>query len=367
MAKVMLVVKNVTRRVLKSDQGSREYFLGQLSSKDTRELTFVPVIADEASVRRRRTYLNESSNGYQRPGVARRMESFANYLETYPLAYTPAVVLSGRGNWQYSEKEQSLSVFEPAAIIDGQHRLGGFVCSFENTGTERMIDFVLINFETIDEEEKIFVDINSTAKSVASGIVAVIGRSADVQVAELLNNHPNSLFKGKFYIAQGRPETLFNINSVMKEIGATFSHGAFQNIVNDVDLKFEIILSYWEEISSAFQNEWADIDKPRNTRSYKLLELTGFITWSKAASEILAPAFDQESNTINWSMVSRMINLLAEPGAIDWTKNGKYMNATGNRGAQLIHRDIQQLLQGRSNHGLTQDYEDHKVSQDNED
>jgi DNA sulfur modification protein DndB len=229
MAKAMTVIKNVVRRELKSSEGSREYFLGQMSSKDARELTFVPVIRDEATARRRRTYLNESSDGYQRPGVARRMESFAN---------TPAVVLSGRGKWEYSGKDQSLTVLEPAAIIDGQHRLGGFVCSFENNESERMIDFVLINFESIEEEEKIFVDINSTAKSVASGIVAVIGRSADVQVAELLNNHPNSIFKGKFYIAQSRPDTLFNINSIMKEIGTTFSHGAFQIISDDVDFKY---------------------------------------------------------------------------------------------------------------------------------
>jgi len=335
------------RRELKSPEGSREYFLGQMSSKDARELTFVPVIRDEATARRRRTYLNESSDGYQRPGVARRMESFANYLENYPLAYTPAVVLSGRGKWQYSERDQSLTVLEPAAIIDGQHRLGGFVCSFENNDSERMIDFVLINFESIEEEEKIFVDINSTAKSVASGIVAVIGRSADVQVAELLNSHPNSIFKGKFYIAQSRPDTLFNINSIMKEIGTTFSHGAFQIISDDIDFKYEIINSYWELISDEFPDEWSDINLARINRKYKLLELTGFITWSKAASEILAPAFDQESKTIDWEQVSQSIALLSAPGKIDWSKNGKYQNATGNVGAQLIHRDIQQILQGR--------------------
>jgi hypothetical protein len=62
-----------------------------------------------------------------------------------------------------------------------------------------------------------------------------------------------------------------------------------------------------------------------------------------------------------------MINLLAEPGAIDWAKNGRYMNATGNRGAQLIHRDIQQLLQGRPNHGLAQDSDEFKSMQDHED
>ncbi len=358
---MMAIVKNVTRRVMESDRETREYFLGQISSKDARDLTFVPVIAEEANVRRRRTYLNETNNGYQRPGVARRMESFANYLENFPLAYTPAVVLSGRGEWKYSEKDKSLSIFKPAAIIDGQHRIGGFVCSFENNENERMIDFVLINFDSIQEEEKIFIDINSHAKSVASGIVAVIGRSSDVQVAELLNSHPDSLFLGKFFIAQSRIETLFNINSVMKEIGTTFSHGAFQIIANDVDLKFEITLAYWEEISTAFPDEWADIELPRNNRNYKLLELTGFIAWSKVASEILAPAFDQDSKTINWDFVRQKINLLAETGAIDWSKTGRYANATGNRGAQLIHRDMQQILQSKPNSASSHLFEDPEI------
>lgn len=362
---MMAVVKNVTRRVLESDQGSREYFLGQISSRDARDLTFVPVIAEEATIRRRRTYLNETNNGYQRPGVARRMESFANYLESFPLAYTPAVVLSGRGEWKYSAKDNSLSIYQPAAIIDGQHRIGGFVCSFENNESERMIDFVLINFDSINEEEKIFIDINSHAKSVASGIVAVIGRSADVQVAELLNSHPDSLFKGRFFIAQSRTETLFNINSVMKEIGTTFSHGAFQIIANDVDLKFEIALAYWEEISTAFPSEWADIELPRNSRNHKLLELTGFITWSKAASEILAPAFDQESKTVDWDFVRQKINLLAESDAIDWSKSGRYANATGNRGAQLIHRDMQQLLLSKPHSASGHHFEDPEIYQEN--
>jgi|694.fasta_scaffold132367_2 DNA sulfur modification protein DndB len=340
-----LTIKNVVKKTVVAPDGtSQEYFSGQMSSAIAKEVTFVPVIAEEAKARKRRTYLNETDNGYQRPGVSRRMEAFADYLDEYPLRYTPAVVLSGRGAWVFQEQSNSIIVEGPAAIIDGQHRVGGFVCAYERTDFARNIDFVVLNLPTILEEEKTFVAINSNAKNVATGIVAVIGRSADIQVAEALNNHQSSILKGRFYIAQSSPGTLFNISSVAKEIGTTFNNGAFLSILHDIDLKFDIMLAYWEEIASAFPEAWADIDKPKNQREYKLLELTGFIAWSKAASEILAPAYDPGSQTVDWEKVRKSIDILAQDGVLDWTKNGEFKNATGNVGAQLIHRKIQLVL-----------------------
>ena len=98
MKKPLAIIEGVVRREIVAPDGSTQiYFLGRIPSSEAKELTFVPVIADEATARRRRTYLNETNNGYQRPGAARRMEAFANYLAEFPLRYTPAVVLSGRG------------------------------------------------------------------------------------------------------------------------------------------------------------------------------------------------------------------------------------------------------------------------------
>ena len=352
MSKPIAILKGVVRREIESPDGTTQvYFLGTMESSQAKELTFVPVIADEATARRRRTFLNETNNGYQRPGASRRMESFADYLAEFPLRYTPAVVLSGRGKWEYSETDSSLKVHAPAAIIDGQHRVGGFVCQYERSDFPRNVDFVLLNLDSITEEEKTFVAINSNAKSVATGIVAVIGRGSDVQVAELLNTHQASLLRKRFYIAQSNPGALFNISSVAKEIGTTFSHGVFEAIANDVDLKFDFMLAYWEEIATYFPEEWSDIDLPRAQRKFKLLELTGFIAWSKAASEILAPAYDADSKTIDWTEVKESIGVLAVAGALDWNKKGEYQNATGNVGAQQIHRKMQLVLaQHRQNH-----------------
>ena len=47
-----MVIKNIIKRVLIAESGTLEYFLGQISSSDIRDLTFVPVIAEEANLRR---------------------------------------------------------------------------------------------------------------------------------------------------------------------------------------------------------------------------------------------------------------------------------------------------------------------------
>jgi DNA sulfur modification protein DndB len=342
---IITVIENVERRVrLASDGTTQEYFLGQLKSSKAYEATFVPVIADEASkVKRARTYLQETDNGYQRPGSYRRMEAFGSYILSNELRYTPAVVLSGRNKWEYSETERELTVTGPAAIIDGQHRVGGHLVAYQSDDFDRLIDFVVMNI-SIEEEQQLFLDINSNAKSVSTGIVSILGRRAGSEVAEALNSHGDSIFKGRFYIAQSSPGTLFNIASVAKEVGTTFRHGVFEGIKNDTDLQFDIMLGYWEIIASAFPAEWEDIDKKRNDREYKLLELTGLMAMSLAADEILATAFDMNSSTMDFDLVEKMVLFISESGELDWGKRGQFQNQTGFGGATPIYKKIQQIL-----------------------
>lgn len=342
---VIGVINNVEKRVrLASDGSQQEYFLGQIPSSLAYEATFVPVIAEEASkVRRARTYLQETDNGYQRPGSYRRMEAFGSYILANELKYTPAVVLSGRNEWKYSEQDNTLTIHAPAAIIDGQHRVGGHIVAFGSDQFDRTIDFVVMNI-SMDDEKQLFLDINSNAKSVSTGIVSILGRRSGSSVAEALNSHADSLFKGRFYIAQSSPGTLFNIASVAKEVGTTFRHGVFEGIKNDTDLQFDIMLGYWEIIATAFPEEWADMDKPRNQREYKLLELTGLMAMSLASDEILVPAFDMNSSTVDFDKVERIVNFLKASGQLDWRKDGMFQNQTGFGGAGPIHRKIQQIL-----------------------
>ena len=341
-----IVLNDVVRRTkVATDGASQEYFLGQMLSSQAKELTFVPVIKDEATKVKRKVYLVETDNGYQRPGSPRRMEAFGRYLIENEQLFTPAVVLSGRNNWVYSDKDGSLTIEGPAAIIDGQHRVGGYVAAYENDQSDRFIDFVVLNISA-EEEERLFLDINSNAKSVATGLVSLLGRRTDSIVADTLNSHPDSIFKDRFYITSKRPGTLFNIASVAKEVGTTFRHGVFEGIKDDVDLKFDIMCAYWEIIATAFSSEWEDINVPLRQQNFKLLELTGLMAMSLAAEEILAPAFDMASSSMNFDDVEARITFLADSKELDLSKDGSFKNQTGFGGAGPIHRKIQQILSG---------------------
>ena len=340
-----VVLTNIVRREKNFQDGTiREYFLGQVLSSQARALTIVPVIQDEAvKVKRSKTYLNETNNGYQRPGSPRRMEAFGSYLIENDHIFIPAVVLSGRNKWVYSTSDQSLTISEPAAIIDGQHRVGGYISAFENDGRDRLIDFVVLNISP-EEEQKLFLDINSNAKSVATGLVSVLNRRTESIVADTLNSHSDSIFKNRFYISGKRPGTLFNIASVAQQVGTTFRHGVFESIKDDHDLKFDIMAAYWESIAREFPTEWADIDLKSNQQNYKLLELTGLMAMSLAAEEILAPAFDMSSSSIDFDSVDTRIKFLANSNELDWSKDGNFKGQTGFGGAGPIHRKIQQIL-----------------------
>jgi DGQHR domain-containing protein len=271
------------------------------------------------------------------------MEAFGRYLMENEQLYIPAVVLSGRNKWVFSETDNSLTVDSPAAIIDGQHRVGGYISAYLNDQVDRLIEFVVLNI-SVEEEQQLFLDINSNAKSVATGLVSVLGRRTDAIVADTLNSHPDSIFKDRFYITAKRPGTLFNIASVAKEIGTTFRHGVFESIKDDVDLKFDIMNVYWEAISTAFKLEWSDINLKANQQEFKLLELTGLMAMALAAEEILAPSFDMASSTINFDEVEERIKFLADSGELDWSKSGMFKGQTGFGGAGPIHRKIQQIL-----------------------
>ena len=340
-----IVISNIVRRTQVNGLGQqRDYFLGQMHSSQAGEITFVPVVKDEAEkVKRSKAYLNETNDGYQRPGSPRRMEAFGRYLMENEQLYIPAVVLSGRSKWVFSETDNSLTVDSPAAIIDGQHRVGGYISAYLNDQVDRLIEFVVLNI-SVEEEQQLFLDINSNAKSVATGLVSVLGRRTDAIVADTLNSHPDSIFKDRFYITAKRPGTLFNIASVAKEIGTTFRHGVFESIKDDVDLKFDIMNVYWEAISTAFKIEWSDINLKANQQEFKLLELTGLMAMALAAEEILAPSFDMASSTINFDEVEERIKFLAESGELDWSKSGMFKGQTGFGGAGPIHRKIQQIL-----------------------
>ena len=128
--------------VIRRTAGDLVYFIGSLPTDKIKLATFVPAIEESE------TFLENEANEdyYQRPGKKSRMNKIKKYFQDNPNRLVPPVILSGRGEWVYSEQGEgpigSLTMQDRAAIIDGQHRVGGLVALYEDTGEVREVDFV---------------------------------------------------------------------------------------------------------------------------------------------------------------------------------------------------------------------------------
>ncbi len=324
------------------------YYTGRIMASEAKGLTFVPVYDDLLDPK---SYVNQVGGGYQRPGDLPRMRQFSKYLDLNPLAIVPPVLLSTRQKWSFQSCSDSemgtLKIKGPAAIIDGQHRLGGFIHRWENVGEDRAIDFVAYEGLTSKREAEVFNTINGKTKSVPKGIGKVIEDSWSTQVAIMLRNNRLSPFFQKIFVARKSEihGALFNLSSIDKEIQTTFSHGAFSILVEeeDVEALYRIMSKYWHVIAECFAEEWEDINLPPNEQNWKLLELTGIIAWSRAASEILGPNFDSKKRLVEWGAVRDSVYNIASSGELDLSKEGAFADKTGIVGGGKIHKQIQRI------------------------
>lgn len=351
-------VENVIRRTM----GSRVYYFGSITSDKVKGVTFVPVIEKSP-----KTPLQEIvEDGYQRPGSETRMNRFREFLKKNPESIVPPVLLSGRGKWKFEPDADNtplgtLVVYGPAAILDGQHRLGGYVALFlqsEENGV-RDVDFLLLDNLNREEEIKEFVTVNNTQVGVPKslgihigsaieGLERILGNIADeAWIAWELNVREDSPFLGRISRTKMSADHLFNLASVAKHIQRMFKDGAFDHC--DAEEKLEISIKYWNLIQDLHPNQWADIEKlgvrgqGRRTFEYKLLELTGFIAWSSIGhSRILSGSYNSTSHTVDWERVQRIIEILSP--RIDWRKDGQFEGLTGEVGGPRISREMEQVV-----------------------
>ena len=352
---------NVVQRTL-SDGGGQDlvYYMCVMPSDVAKTLTFVPVFEKSKNPILEEVTGTGPDEGYQRPGSRYRMKNFATYVEENPLSFVPPVVLSTRDNWKFESPDTggtfgTLRCFGPAAIVDGQHRVGGHVHLYEADQVIRQIELAVVPGLTIEAEKKLFMDINDNAKNVVAGLRAILGGSDDVLVGRALLEEHDSPFRGRIKIAVLRPGQLFTMNAVEKNVGRTFSHGAFDKV--SLDDKVDIMKDYWTRIADAFALEWEDIDKRASEKEYKLLETTGLIAFSLAAEDILGPNYDPMTRVMNWPQVEDNLNRLADSGQFDLRKDGHFEGLTGEVGGARIHRRIQNVL-AASNDREDSHYED---------
>lgn len=271
--------------VIEKTQGNQRYLFGTIKSDRIKSVTFVPVIENSS----RTTPLNEIvEDGYQRPGSLSRMKAFAKFLKDNPDSVVPPVLLSGRGNWRFHPSENDgdsgfISIQDKAAVIDGQHRVGGFVHLYESEGDVRDISFILLPDLNTEDETREFVVVNNSQKGVPRPLTAYLEDSEDAQVAWGLNEESDSPFKGMITRTTMDRSKLFALHSVAKQVKRLFSLGDVQDL--DVDQKVEFMSRFWTIIADQLEEQWSDIYKleaggARRDFDYKLLELTGLIAWA---------------------------------------------------------------------------------------
>lgn len=342
MTEPIAVIDGVLQRTLTDSEGNtRIYFFGTIESDRVKDLTFVPVLEESP-----RTYLNERLEGYQRSASATRMNQFARYLKEHSLSVVPPIVISDRGAWRFQgDLVGRLDLFDAAAIIDGQHRCGGYVRHYEETEEVKPIDFILLSDLTEEEEKAEFITINNTQKGVTPALTAYLQQKDEAIIAWELNLRDDSPFKDKITRQRLQAHHLFALHSVAKNVGRTFSHGALSDANLSIDEKVDIMIRYWTIIADSHVEEWNDINSGRRDANYKLLELTGLIAWSLAAQDILGPAFSPEYRAMNWEEVEAKVKRLATSACVDWQKKGEFEGRTGEVGGAQLHRKIQWCLQ----------------------
>lgn len=336
--------------VIEKTQGNRKYLFGTISSDKIKEITFVLVIEPS-----RKTYLNENTeDGYQRPGSDARMRKFSKYLKESPNSVVPPVLLSGRGNWKFkpgSHKHDAgkLIIHDKAVIVDGQHRLGGFVHLYETNDDIRDIAFILLPDLNPKQEKDEFVIVNNTQQGVPKALTVYLDDAdEDANIGWGLNKLPESPFKGRITRTRMQRSHLFSLNSVARQIKRLFTP---DNIELDPDLdihqKIEIVSQFWDIIAEQLPKEWSDIEKlgdpdtkGRRDFEYKLLELTGLIAWAYTGARIFARSYSPEMG-MTWNQVQYLVEAVS---GIDWHKEGEYKGRTGEVGGKAMAQEMSLML-----------------------
>lgn len=337
--------------VIQKTQGSQKYLFGTISSDKIKNVTFVPVLEPSGQ-----TYLNEEKDGYQRPGSRSRMRNFAKFLKENPNSVVPPVLLSGRGTWQFQPDGQEqnagkLIIQGKAAVIDGQHRLGGFVYLYQSEDDVRDISFILLPDLTVEDEQNEFLVVNNSQKGVPRPLTAYLEDKEEAQVAWGLNEESDSPFKGRITRTTRGRKHLFALHSVAKQVKRLFSTGAVQDL--EVDQKIEFMSRFWTIIADVLEEEWSDINKlddsdtrGRRDFQYKLLDLSGLVAWAHTGSYIFSRSYSEEMG-MNWDNVKRLVEAASR---IDWDKYGEFAGRTGEAGGKGMADEMIRMLPAESIH-----------------
>lgn len=328
--------------VMRIKRGGLVFYKGAFLSDLARQITQVHVFEKSKSNHVNEVDILDGEEGYQRPALKKRQNDFADYLEKQQSdekTFAPPVVLNGRQNWRFEPADGqpdfgTICIMGPANVIDGQHRLGGYIAHFEEHHEPRYIDFMAYDALDPNQEKWVFHTINTNQKGVPAALSVIIDDTEwNNRVARKIGEDSSSLFDGKISMA-GQPggEYLWKLNAVAKNLGRMFKSEAFQE--TSEESKYDIFQEYWKKIRNTHSEAWEDFDRPLKARTHKLLELTGFIAYSRLFDDRFKHHYNANSDTVNWQAVEKDLEELA--ARLDLSKSGEFKGMTGEYGAGQI-------------------------------
>lgn len=324
------------RNVLRvEDPTGLVYYLGTITPAEIKQLTFVPVVsASEREGQDESILLNERPNeGYQRSGEVKRMQKICEAVQSRPKCLIPPVVIATRGAWKFTAASPktpnfgTITASDQAAIIDGQHRLGGLLRLLKEAADEsvkgRQIPFMAVDELDQQDEREEFMVINDNQKGVKKSLIHYLGKDKDFygRAAYALMEDDGSPFKGRIDIQKKHDWDLVLFGAVKECVELMFGDAVrtakkFDPYKDEKiqERAIEYVLSYWKAVRENLPEFWADIEKmppigakkskekPGTTAfTYRLLEETGIRAFSELASELFAltwmdlgkPSFEQ--------------------------------------------------------------------------
>ena len=263
------------------DPTGLRYFLGTLHASEIKELTMVPVVTlTPPDAEHPDLWLNENSEaGYQRAGESRRMALIADFIRARPNCVIPPVLLSCRGRWMFEPASKTSTIgtlvaHDLAAIVDGQHRLGGLWRLATNTHAppqlrNRVVPFMAIADMSLEDEKREFVDVNSNQRGVKKSLLRYLDRhvSFSGRAATALMEDEESVFQGRIDEQKKRDWSLILFGATQDCVDEMF--GRALNIKkfdparnpHQQEPALEFTLTYWRTVKEALPMFWADIDK----------------------------------------------------------------------------------------------------------
>jgi DGQHR domain-containing protein len=320
------------------------------------------------------------------------MEKIKDFIVHRRACLIPPVLLSARGNWKFtpSNANKSFGTIQAddlAAIIDGQHRLGGLL-KLANDSTideelkQRPIPFMAVDDMDIAIEKQEFVDINGNQKGVKKSLLVYLEREDNfsAMAALAMMEDEESVFKGRIDTQKKHDWTIFLFGAAKECVDLMFSKNFTApkgfDPYQDKEVRaaaIGFVLNYWRTVRDAMPEFWADMEKMPNISvkkskdkpgtsdfDYRLLEETGIRAFSKLAAKLFvttwidgikSPAFELISKYLEKMAGREQVKLvLSKPSKNDAVlKLNNDLKSTGKAGVDAIfiylESELQQVIQ----------------------